>query len=166
MASFSFVDLDFDIEGVLAKPMIPVSESSSATRDAGFVVHYGDLPMEGRLQRLRIGTENSNESTLSSTETDQLERVSARSSIPLEGNEEVEIQCDGLLLRMKELTTDQMRSVGMMIACEADETEDLCDDGQDSSFYAFICLFKQEGHWRMAIFPSQLLMATVLERSG
>ena len=146
--------------------MIPRSEPSFATRDAGFVVHYNDLPMEGRLQRTRIGTENSNESTLSSTETDQLERVSARSSIPLEGNEEVEIQCDGLLLRMKELTADQMRSVGMAMACEADETEDFRHDGQNGSLYAFDCLFEQGGNWRMAIFPSQLLMATVLERSG
>ena len=146
--------------------MIPRSEHVSTTRDAGFVVHYGDLPMEGRLQRLRIGTENSNESTLSSTETDQLERVSARSSIPLEGDEEVEIQCDGLLLRLKELSADQMRSVWMAMACEVDETEDFRNDGEDGSFYTFVCLFEQEGDCKMAIFPSQLLMATVLERSG
>ena len=60
--------------------------------DGGFIVHYDDSSIEHKLQMMRIKSESSNDSTLSSTDLDVLERVSGKENIRVNGDEEVEME--------------------------------------------------------------------------
>lgn len=87
-------DVEFDTAGVLCTPLPPQKHNTMVKTDGGFIVHYDDSSIEHKLQMMRIKSESSNDSTLSSTDLDVLERVSGKENIRVNGDEEVEIDCD------------------------------------------------------------------------
>lgn len=75
--------------------------------DGGFIVHYDDSSIEHKLHMMRIKSESSNDSTLSSTDLDMMDHAN-KENIRVKGDEEVEIDCDGMVLCMKEMNEDRL----------------------------------------------------------
>ena len=61
---------------------------------------------------MRMKSSSKQDETASSMELDQMELMSGRENLRIQGDEEVEINCDGFVVDIKEVPTDRLQAVG------------------------------------------------------
>ena len=107
--SISFIE--FDTQGILQMPIPSYDRPSSLKSDAGYLVHYDDPTIESKLTMMRMKVSTKRDFTAVSMELDQVETASEHENFRVKGNEEVEINRDGFVVDIREVTVDRLRAV-------------------------------------------------------
>ena len=103
--------LEFDTQGILQTPIPSYDRPSTIRNDAGYIVHYDDPSIESKLNMMRMKLSTKRDITATSMELDQMEMIGGRENFRVKGNEEVEINRDGFVVDIREVTVDRLRAV-------------------------------------------------------
>ena len=103
--------LEFDTQGILQTPIPSYDRPPTIRNDAGYIVHYDDPSIESKLNMMRMKLSTKRDITATSMELDQMEMIGGRENFRVKGNEEVEINRDGFVVDIREVTVDRLRAV-------------------------------------------------------
>lgn len=107
--------VEFDTQGILQMPIPSYDRPPSIKNDAGYLVHYDDPSIESKLNMMRMKLSTKRDITATSMELDQIEVVGGRENFRVKGNEEIEINRDGFVVDIREVTVDRLRAVRPLI---------------------------------------------------